>query len=333
MPGPDPAVAAVRVAVRRVVAQLPAGALVLAACSGGADSVALLAALAWEAQRAGARAGVVHVDHGLAAGSAEVATSVLALANELGVEVAQSVRVVVAAAGSGPEDAARTARYDALAQVAASTAATVVLLGHTLDDQAETVLLGLARGSGARSLAGMAARRGIFARPLLGLRREQTRRCCAALGLPVWEDPSNEDAAFTRNRVRAVVLPMLETQLGPGIAAALARTADQLRDDADALDAAAATAYQVLATVAAGGLTLSLAGLADLPAALRRRVVQRAAVAIGVGAGSLGSAHLTAVDLLVTDWHGQGPVWLPGSFAVTRRYASLHLAPGPSPLE
>lgn len=334
MPGPDPAVAAVRVAVRRVLTPVPAGALVLAACSGGADSVALLSALAWEAPRAGIRSGVVHVDHGLAAGSAEVASSVGALAKELGVDVVECVPVVVdAASGQGPEGASRAARYAALSQVAASAQAALILLGHTLDDQAETVLLGLARGSGARSLAGMAARRGVFARPLLGLRRAQTRACCAALGLPVWDDPSNDDGALTRNRVRAVVLPTLEREIGPGVAAALARTADQLRDDADALDAVAAAAYEGLAVVAGATIELPISELQQLPAAVRRRVVHRAAVAIGVPAGALAAVHLAEAERLVTDWHGQGPVALPGGFAVTRRYASLHVGPGPSLLE
>lgn len=334
MPGPDPAVAAVRVAVRRVVAQVPERALLLAACSGGADSVALLSGLAWEAPRAGRRFGVVHVDHGLAAHSAEVAGAVAALGKELGADLVESVQVAVdQGGGDGPEGAARRARYAALSSVAASAEAALLLLGHTLDDQAETVLLGLARGSGARSLSGMPPRRDGFARPLLGLRREQTRRCCEALGLPVWDDPSNDDQAFARNRVRTVVLPALEAELGPGIAAALARSADQLRDDADALDAAAVGAYAALAAGGPGAIELPVAGLADLPAAVRRRVILRAALLLGAPAGSVAAVHLRAAERLVTDWHGQGPVQFPGGLAVTRRYASLHLAPGPWPLE
>lgn len=331
MSGPDPAVAAVRVAVRRVLTQVPSGGLVLAACSGGADSVALLAGLAWEAPRAGVRAGVVHVDHGLATGSAAVATSVLQLGRDLGVNVAENVAIVVdAAAGMGPEAAARKARYAALAQTVALTQASLVLLGHTVDDQAETVLLGLARGSGARSLAGMPAQRDVFARPLLGLRRADTEQCCKALGLSVWDDPSNADQAFARNRVRAVVLPALERELGPGIAAALARSAELLRDDADALDAAAAAAYTGLAVIADVAVELPVAALQELPAAVRRRVILRAAAAIGVPTSALGSVHLAAAQRLIDEWHGQGPVSLPGGFACTRRYASLQLAPAPT---
>jgi tRNA(Ile)-lysidine synthase len=312
-----------------VLAAVPRRGLVLAACSGGADSVALLSALAWEAPRAGVRFGVVHVDHGLAAESGRVAAAVGVLAKELGADVVECIPVLVdEASGAGPEASARTARYAALERAATATQAQLVLLGHTLDDQAETVLLGLARGSGARSLAGMPARRDVFARPLLALRRAQLRQYCTALHLPVWDDPSNADQALTRNRVRAVVLPMLEAQLGPGIAAALARTADQLRDDADALDAAAAAAYDALAVVEGDSVELPVAGLEQLPAAVRRRVVHRAAVAVGAPAGQLGSVHLLAAERLVTDWHGQGPAALPGGGSIARREACLLVTPG-----
>ncbi|MEO6713931.1 MAG: tRNA lysidine(34) synthetase TilS [Mycobacteriales bacterium] len=334
MPGPDPAVAAVRHAVRRVVAQVPEGSLLLAACSGGADSVALLSALAWEAPRAARRSGVVHVDHRLAPGSGEVARRVVALAKELGVDVVTTAAVDVDTAGrDGPEGAARAARYRALSHLAVESQAALVLLGHTLDDQAETVLLGLARGSGTRSLAGMPQRRAEFARPLLAVRRAQTRGYCDALGLPVWDDPANADHAFARNRVRAVVLPALEAEIGPGIAEALARSADQLRVDADALDAIADAAYVVCAAGRADQIELSVEALESMHAAVRRRVLLRAAVSAGTPAGALGAVHLGAAERLVTDWHGQGPVHLPGGFAVTRRYATLHVGPGPSPLE
>src|SRR5580692_10028441 len=154
--GPHPAVAQARACVRRCLGDLEPGDLILAACSGGADSLALAAALAHEAPRLGLRAGGVTVDHGLQAGSARQAAAVAALLAGLGLDPVRSVRVAVAAAAGhgGPEAAARAARYDALDEAARSTGAVAVLLGHTRDDQAETVLLGLARGSGARSLAG-----------------------------------------------------------------------------------------------------------------------------------------------------------------------------------
>ncbi|WP_308207002.1 tRNA lysidine(34) synthetase TilS [Actinoallomurus rhizosphaericola] len=234
--GPDPAVAAVRLAVRGVLREIDAGDLVLVACSGGADSLALAGALAFEAARSGHRAGGVTVDHGLQDGSAERAAEVVRTMAGLGLEPAEAVRVTVGTSG-GPEAAARDARYAALADAAARHRATAVLLGHTRDDQAETVLLGLARGSGARSLAGMAKAAGPYRRPLLDLDRDLVRRACLAMDLDPWEDPHNGDPAFARSRIRRDLLPLLEKELGPGMAAALARTARMLRDDADALDA------------------------------------------------------------------------------------------------
>ncbi|WP_460335357.1 tRNA lysidine(34) synthetase TilS [Actinoallomurus acanthiterrae] len=241
--GPDPAVAAVRLAVRRTLREIEPGDLVLVACSGGADSLALAGALAFEAARSGHRAGGITVDHGLQEGSAERAADVVRTMAGLGLDPVEAVRVVVGESG-GPEAAAREARYAALADAAARHRATAVLLGHTLDDQAETVLLGLARGSGARSLAGMAKAAGRYRRPLLDLDRDLIRRACLAMGLAPWDDPHNGDPAFARARIRRDVLPVLEKELGPGVAAALARTARMLRDDADALDAWAERALQ-----------------------------------------------------------------------------------------
>lgn len=236
--GPHPAVAAVRAAVRGGLSDVPPGAVVLAACSGGPDSLALAAALAHEAPRRGWRGAGVTVDHGLQPGSARRAREVAAVLRGLGLDPARSVRASVLAGtgGGGPEAAARAARYTALDSVAADVGAAAVLLAHTRDDQAETVLLGLARGSGARSLAGMPGRRGRYRRPLLGLGRASAREACAALGLEPWDDPQNRDPAFARARVRHQALPALEAALGPGVADALARSAAQLRADADLLD-------------------------------------------------------------------------------------------------
>ncbi len=209
------------------------------ALSGGADSLALAAATAFEAPKLGLAVRSVTVDHALQPGSAEAAADAAAAATALGIDAAV-VRVTVGGDG-GPEAAARDARYRALAEAAQATPGTVaVLLGHTLDDQAETVLLGLARGSGASSLAGMApARRdeatGVrWLRPLLAVRRDTARAACAAAGLTPWDDPHNTDSRFARVRVRERVLPVLESELGPGVAEALARTAEQLREDAEA---------------------------------------------------------------------------------------------------
>ena len=244
--GPHPAVSQLRSAVRECLADLEPGELVLAACSGGADSLALAASLAFVAPRQGLRAGGVTVDHRLQSGSARQAARVAAQLTGLGLEPVQVAAVTVGRRG-GPEAAARSARYRALDERGQAAGAAAVLLGHTLDDQAETVLLGLARGSGSRSLAGMPGRAGMYRRPFLAIGRDQTRAACGALGLEVWEDPHNADSGYARARVRHHVLPTLEAALGPGIAEALARTAGQLRDDADALDELARQQAQRLA--------------------------------------------------------------------------------------
>jgi len=311
--GLSPVVAAVRNEVRASLAGLAPGELALAACSGGPDSLALAAALAFVAPRAGLRAGAVTVDHGLQAGSAERAAQVEATLRGLGLDPVVTVAVTVDGDG-GPEAAARTARYAALEKAAADLGAAAVLLGHTLDDQAETVLLGLARGSGARSLAGMAPRRGIFRRPLLGVRRQATADTCAALGLSPWADPHNADRRFARVRVRLDALPALEAALGPGVAEALARTAGQLRDDADVLEKIAAGEK-----IGSDERTVDAASLAGLPGAVRTRVLRSAAVAAGCPAGALTSAHVIRVEELVTNWHGQRWIDLPGGVRVSRR--------------
>jgi len=240
--GPPPAVAAVRGCVRACLAGLAPGDLVLAACSGGADSLALAAALAHEAPRLGLRGGGVTVDHGLQAGSAARATQVAGLLGRLGLDPVRAIAVRVASGpgSGGPEAAARTARYAALDEVAEQTGAAAVLLGHNRDDQAETVLLGLARGSGPRALAGMPARSGRLRRPLLGLPRSTLRAACQAQQLEPWDDPHNADPSYARSRVRHQALPALEAALGPGVAGALARSAAQLSADCEALDALAA---------------------------------------------------------------------------------------------
>jgi tRNA(Ile)-lysidine synthase len=328
MPGPEPSVAAVRAAVRRALGDLAPGALVLAAVSGGADSLALAAGLAFVAPRARLRAGAVVVDHGLQDDSGEVAEAAAAACRGLGLDPVELVVVEVGdGGGSGPEAAARAARLRALETVATRLGAATVLLGHSRDDQAESVLLGLARGSGARSLGGMPPRRGPFRRPLLALPRAALRAAGAAQGLVPFDDPHNADPAFARSRVRTRVLPVLEAALGPGVAAALARTADLLRADADALDDLADSAA---ARLRAADGSLACAGLADLPPALRRRVLRAAALRAGCPPAALAAVHVAALDALVTAWRGQGPVALPGGVAGARRCGRLHLVGGPA---
>ena len=310
----DPAVAAVRNAVRDCLTDLEPGALVLVACSGGADSLALAAAAAFLAPRVGLRAGGVTIDHGLQEGSASLAEGVAAKLRDLGLDPVAAVRVEVTGTG-GLEAAARDARYAALCAQAAETGAAAVLLGHTLDDQAETVLLGLARGSGPRSLAGMRPMRGVFRRPLLGVRRSVT--ATAAAELDPWEDPHNSDRRFARVRVRLDALPALEASLGPGVTEALARTATQLRADNEVLDN--------LVTERVGGLDVE--SLSTQPEAIRSRLLRNAALAAGCPAGALTAQHITWLSALVTDWHGQRWVDLPGGIRAYRRDGRISFDP------
>lgn len=313
--------------MRAALDDLPAGSLVLVALSGGPDSLALAAATAFEAPRAGLRAGAVIIDHDLQQRSADVAAAASAQATQLAFDPVL-VRRVEVRAGQGPEADARAARYAALDAVALETGAAAVLLGHTLDDQAETVLLGLARGSGPSSLWGMAERAGVYRRPLLGIRRAQTETFCRDAGLEPWHDPQNLDPAFTRVRVRQTVLPMLETELGPGIAEALARTAVQLREDAEALDHFAEEIIEELAEHAEAGISLDARTLASNPPALRQRLI-RSAVEAEFHV-SLSRAQTLEVARLVSDWHGQGPLDLPGVIVERRGALLLFSARTPS---
>ncbi|GAA1426552.1 tRNA lysidine(34) synthetase TilS [Microlunatus lacustris] len=290
----------------------PADARLLVACSGGSDSLALAAAARQVAERRGLPCAAAVVDHGLQAGSDLVAARAAETLAGLGLADVVVLPVTVTAVG-GTEAAARDARYAALRSVAAGDPPATVLLGHTRDDQAETVLLGLARGSGPRSLAGMAPRAAGLLRPLLDLPRTTTEQACAELGLQPWSDPHNRDPRFARVRVRRRVLPVLERELGPGVVAALARTARLAREDADLLDALAAEADP-------GTATVDCADLAALPAALRSRVLRRWLAARG--AQDVGADHVGAVEALVLAWHGQRGVDLPGG-TVARREGRL----------
>lgn len=318
VPSLPPAIAEIRLAVRIALADLPDGARVVVALSGGADSLALAAATAFESK---ARGIIVHsatIDHGLQEQSPDVTARAVAQAEALGIHAVHAAGEVTG--DGGPEAAARRFRYGALADIARSLRADAVLLGHTLDDQAETVLLGLARGSGASSLQGMAPSRADddvrWLRPLLGVRRATTRAFCAASDLDPWDDPHNQDERFRRVRVRARVLPVLETELGPGIAEALARTAEQLREDAEAFDDMIHETIEDIVEHAEAGISVSVAALAANPAALRNRII-RLVVDSEFGV-SLTRTQTVEVARLAVDWTGQGPIHLPGCAAVRR---------------
>ncbi len=300
--------------------------LVLVACSGGPDSLALAAVAAHLARTGRCRVGAVVVDHGLQADSAETAARAADAARDLGLGPVEVQRVAVDREGMGPEAAARSARYRALDEAAARLGAVAILLGHTLDDQAEQVLLGLARGSGTRSLAGMPARRGRYLRPFLDLRRSDTEAICAFYGLEPWHDPTNADPAFARSRVRTEVLPQLEDQLGPGIAQALARTARILGQDADLLEHLSREAFASLRRTDGAAVLLPEDGLRALPAALRQRVLALAALELGAFQPSF--ERLRAAEALLDRKGSAGPVQLGGKVSVHRQVRGRAVLPG-----
>jgi tRNA(Ile)-lysidine synthase len=310
-----PSVAAVRNAVRRGLADLEPGARVVVAASGGADSMALAAATVFVGAGQGWYVIGATVDHRLQEGSAEIADAVVGRLAALGVDETLTAGATVDAPGFGPEAAAREARYALLEQVRERFDAETVLLGHTRDDQAETVLMGLARGSGGRALAGMRRSFDHYRRPLLDVSHTDTVTACQVDGIEVWDDPHNTDPSYTRVRVRRQILPLLEDQLGPGVTEALARTADQLRPDMELLDSYAAEA--LAAAGHDGGL--SVQSLTALEGPIRTRVLRTAAVAAGAPPGELFHQHVVAVDALVTGWHGQKWVDLPGHLRAVRR--------------
>lgn len=287
-----------RLAVRAWLRGYQTDGSVCVALSGGADSLALTAAAVAEAVAVDA----LIVDHGLQDGSDVVARGAAEQAIALGARSARVIAVDVNDCGS-LEAAARDARYRALGE---GRAGAPVLLGHTLDDQAETVLLGLARGSGGRSIQGMQAFDEPWGRPLLGVRRVVTRAACVDLSITPWEDPHNTNDEFTRVRLRHEALPLLEDILGGGVAEALARTAVQLRDDGTALDD---EAERVRRRVVVDG-EVEVDTLVDSASAIRRRVLRR--WLLDSGAKALTDKQLRAIDALVTDWRGQGGIAIGG---------------------
>ena len=309
----------VRRAVRRVLSEAAVGAKIGVAVSGGADSMALALATLLESEERAQSVCALIVDHRLQSGSDLVAKETKDKLRAIGFEEIEILEVDVEIR-DGIESSARRARYEALEDYATTHSLDLILLGHTKNDQAETVLLGLARGSGTRSLSGMASRKGIFIRPLLAIDRSTTEQACVDMGIEFWRDPHNEDPTFTRVRVRKL-LPELEREIGPGIVDSLARSADLLRDDADALDR---YAKEFFATLDPSDIDVTL--LAALPRAVRTRVLRMAIQALGAPEGSLSADHITPVEALVSDWHGQGPASLPGGVKVERKSGRLSLS-------
>jgi len=308
----------IRSAVRSWLEKFEAGDVVLVAVSGGADSLALAFALSLEVKKLAIQLHAVTIDHQLQSASGEQALKVVEQMKSLGIQT--TITKVTVDITEGLEASARKARYAALDDVGNKLNAVGIFLGHTRDDQAETVLLGLARGSGTRSLSGMASRTGKYIRPLLAITRKQTEDLCREAGLHIWNDPHNLDPNFARVRVRTEAIPTLESSIGPGISEALARSADLLRQDADALDA---WAEQEIGQLALSDLDCVY--LAALPRAIRSRIIRAAIYAAGAPSGSISAEHVGSVEALITAWSGQGPSHLPGGVKVERFSGRLSL--------
>lgn len=306
------ALVALRSAVRAALETFSAGDVILVAVSGGADSLALAEAAKLEGEKLALKVIGVTIDHQLQSGSDAQATKVV---EELSIPCL--IKKVDVQITDGLEASARRARYAALEECAKENSAVAVLLGHTKDDQAETVLLGLARGSGARSLSAMAQRNGIYLRPFLEITREQTVAACKELNLSPWNDPHNNDESFLRVKVRKNVLPVLEKELGPGIREALTRSAQLLRDDADALD-------QLAEQFWAADKSLNIEALEQLSKAVRTRVLRLALFESGVT--QLSAEQVGRVEALISDWKGQGEVSLPAGVKVSRISGRLTLS-------
>jgi len=321
-----PAMADLRRAVREWGEQWPAGSapLHLVALSGGGDSLALAWAAGIELPKLGHRVGAVIVDHQLQPSSAEVAQNAARAATSWGLSPVLVKTIDVASSG-GPEEAARKARYQAFSEAMGETQAVGVLLAHTQDDQAETVLLGLARGSGPGSLKGMAANDGPYSRPLLSLPRATLRQALMDAGVSWWEDPHNTEERFSRVRVRHRVLPVLEEEIGPGITGALARTAELFRQDAEALDSFAHTVFEEHVhsdAAGAGAVAVEVSVLESQPTAIASRVVRM--MVASVGGGVPNHPQMAAIMALVTSWRGQSAVALAGA-NVERRDGALRI--------
>lgn len=312
-------VLAIRSAVRIWLEKFEAGDLVLVAVSGGADSLALAYALSLEAPKLAIQLHAVTIDHQLQSTSSAQAATVVQQMKSLGIET--TIEKVTVTITDGLEASARKARYAALDSVGDKLDAIAIFLGHTRDDQAESVLLGLARGSGTRSLSGMAPNHGKYIRPLLSITRAQTESLCSEVALIAWDDPHNKDSQFARVRVRTDALPTLEKTIGPGISEALARSAELLRHDADALDAWADREVREVDLA-----DLECEHLVDLPQAIRSRIIRLAIYAAGAPVGSISANHVSAVEALITAWSGQGAAHLPGGVKVERFSGRLSLS-------
>ncbi len=308
-------------AVQNLLKDFDAGDLVLVGCSGGADSLALAWTTLVVGKRLELKTGAVIVDHQLIPESNSVALNAKKQCEELGIQEVIIKKVNVEQNHEGLEAAARIARYEAFENVLHETNAQAILLAHTQDDQAETVLMRLTRGSGAKSLSGMAKVSGKYLRPFLHLRKKLVHDSLDLIGLKAWQDPANTDHQFLRVKVRHELMPKIVEVLGESAISSLDKTSQLLRVDNQALEELAQQFFDSQKDVKTNGLEIS--ELEKLPEAIRTRVLRIFAIASGVHPGPFSFEHIEAIDALVKNWHGQGNVDLPGFIQATRVDGSL----------
>lgn len=277
----------------------------LLAVSGGADSLALAAATVFEAKKLKIDLVAAVIDHGLQKNSSDTAREAMQRLVAIGVSEVVIEKVSVKQTGEGLEAAARAARYKALERIRKNSRADWILLGHNLDDQAETVLLGLARGSGLKSISGMPLlddeRK--LVRPLLDIPRKTLRQACLDSGIEFWDDPHNSDSKFARVRVRKLA-DELEQTLGPGFAQALAKTAKTAAEADELIDELAEKLLKkALSKTGARQLSYSIEPLGKAKAAVRRKALHL--ICQQAGAKNISRAQVLAIDELITNWHGQ----------------------------
>jgi tRNA(Ile)-lysidine synthase len=306
------------------------GARVLVAVSGGPDSLCLLHALVRLQRLLAIDPICVHFDHALRKGSSEDAEYVRRQARRLGAPFVLRRATSRPAKGDSVEAWARTVRYEALTEVLEERGGGVVAVGHTADDQAETVLLALLRGGGLEAISGMKPVSGPLVRPLLETTREETEAFCRSLGLRPRRDPMNERAAFMRVGIRSRVIPRLERALGRNLRSTLARSATLLQRDAEFLDQLAAAARpELVATSGPDEVLLRRDRLAGLAPAIVGRIVRRAMLDLG----TLPEAgHVDAVIGLGDARRGQS-IALPGGLLARREREYVRLSrPSPRPV-
>ena len=308
-------------AVQNLLKEFDAGDYVLVGCSGGADSLALVWTTLVVGKRLELKIGAIIVDHQLIPESNDVALNAKKQCEELGIQEVIIKKVNVEHNHEGLEAAARIARYEAFENVLHETNAQAILLAHTQDDQAETVLMRLTRGSGAKSLSGMAQVSGKYLRPFLHLRKKLVHDSLDLIGLKAWQDPANTDNQFLRVKVRQVLMPKIVEVLGESAISSLDKTSQLLRLDNQALEELAHQFFDSQKDVKTNGLEIS--ELEKLPEAIRTRVLRIFAIASGVHPGPFSFEHIEAIDALVKNWHGQGNVDLPGFIQATRVDGSL----------